>query len=855
MAQSSMRKMCRVKKDRISDLPQNIQETILGFLPTEDAVRTSILSKKWRYCWTMIPRLIFDYGLVNRLMRKLIKPGDPELRTHKFVTVINKVLLLHSGPILEFSLCFPNELYLLNEFCKNQIIHEYIDQWIPLFSRKGIKQLTLHESSDLEDFRAHDLSSLDLTHLTLLSVCFPYTPKHGRFTCLKNLKLVDATSNFGKSIFNCPVLEKLTLIICKGLFHTNFCAPNLKCLIQIYREITSEYSLVGLENLSEYSFLLSGYPIMQTETSNVVKVLNGVYKIKRFSIAMYFLKYLAAGGSPYRLSKPLSYLKTLNVSEMNFCDLSVVSCLLCLIRSAPNLCKLHIEADGNPEKVDNEENLKNYSIDDSEDCTIDHLEIVTFDGFRGRRAELELVRFLLGHSPLLKIMSIDHSGCIKRDDELTMAKEMLQYSRASSRAQVRRIKHPAVTAGKLLPLHLIGDGEAQILLTVLVDDRVKLLYESFQVTRATLQKLRELKGMTKVKLCLQSGKVWNLSSCDLCEIARNLVYHSGFSHVLKWISLLSRKGIKQLSIQDFSLPESNAHDFSSLGLTHLRLLSVWFPYTSTCGRFANLKILELVDATSKFGHSIFDCPVLEKLTLISCQGLFPHNFCAPNLRCLIQLYHSATPEYSLAGLENLEEFSFMLLKDFVELTFNVVIVPGGLHKIKKFTIARDFIKYLAEGGSPNRLPKPMPYLKAINISDIDFTVLSEVSCLIRSAPNLCQLHISDVEYAGEGDLEDYCIEDSADCTIHHLEIVSFSEFKGLRAELELVKFLLAHSLSLKTLFIHRHWSIKEGASALKITEEMLQYARASSSAQIKHLERPVEIIDNFDSELWSEYTF
>ncbi|RHN46486.1 putative AMP deaminase [Medicago truncatula] len=29
------------------------------------------------------------------------------------------------------------------------------------------------------------------------------------------------------------------------------------------------------------------------------------------------------------------------------------------------------------------------------------------------------------------------------------------------------------------------------------------------------------------------NKLWKLSSCDLCEIARNSVYQSGFSHALK----------------------------------------------------------------------------------------------------------------------------------------------------------------------------------------------------------------------------------------------------------------------------------------------------------------------------------
>ena len=53
------------------------------------------------------------------------------------------------------------------------------------------------------------------------------------------------------------------------------------------------------------------------------------------------------------------------------------------------------------------------------------------------------------------------------------------------------------------------------------------------------------------------------------------------------------------------------------------------------------------------------------------------------------------------------------------------------------------------------------------------------------------------------------------------------------------------------MFIHRDVSIESGV-ALKMTEEILQYPRASTIAQIKHLKRSVEI-DAFDCELWSRY--
>ena len=52
----------------------------------------------------------------------------------------------------------------------------------------------------------------------------------------------------------------------------------------------SHHSLAGLENLSEYSFMLAGKPVTQAKTSNVAKVLGGVHKIKMVSLARYSLK-------------------------------------------------------------------------------------------------------------------------------------------------------------------------------------------------------------------------------------------------------------------------------------------------------------------------------------------------------------------------------------------------------------------------------------------------------------------------------------------------------------------------------------------------------------------------------------
>ncbi|CAK9185951.1 unnamed protein product [Ilex paraguariensis] len=45
--------------DRLSDMPWDILDNILGCLPIKDAVRTSVLSRKWRYTWVYLSNIVF----------------------------------------------------------------------------------------------------------------------------------------------------------------------------------------------------------------------------------------------------------------------------------------------------------------------------------------------------------------------------------------------------------------------------------------------------------------------------------------------------------------------------------------------------------------------------------------------------------------------------------------------------------------------------------------------------------------------------------------------------------------------------------------------------------------------------
>ncbi|KAG5560534.1 hypothetical protein RHGRI_003752 [Rhododendron griersonianum] len=78
-------------EDRISNLPKNLIGHILSFLPTKYAVRTGILSTKWKWMWTSISNLDFDDEIKPYIHRHDVH------RQLSFLKFINRVLLLLEG--------------------------------------------------------------------------------------------------------------------------------------------------------------------------------------------------------------------------------------------------------------------------------------------------------------------------------------------------------------------------------------------------------------------------------------------------------------------------------------------------------------------------------------------------------------------------------------------------------------------------------------------------------------------------------------------------------------------------------------------------------------------------------------
>ncbi|KAL1184967.1 hypothetical protein V6Z11_A01G082800 [Gossypium hirsutum] len=118
------------KADRISDLPDSILTHILSFLSTKEAVRTSILSTRWRYLFALLPNLHFD--LEDVLRRKNFNSYAASVEN--FMSFVDRMLFLYNTTIVDkFRLK-----------CRSMIDSNRFYGWISAAVHRGVKHLDLN---------------------------------------------------------------------------------------------------------------------------------------------------------------------------------------------------------------------------------------------------------------------------------------------------------------------------------------------------------------------------------------------------------------------------------------------------------------------------------------------------------------------------------------------------------------------------------------------------------------------------------------------------------------------------------------------------------------------------------------
>ncbi|KAK4796830.1 hypothetical protein SAY86_029156 [Trapa natans] len=405
--------------DKFSNLPGHVIDQILSQLPIRDAVRTSLLSTKWRYRWSTLSNLVFDNQCLS------FNSQDQSVIKNKLVNVIDHVLLLHTGPIYKFKLSHRDLTGITD-----------IDKWILHLSRSPIREFVL-EIWKGQRYNLHSrlFSCQHLIHLELFN-CLVNPPR--TFQGFKNLKSLDlqhvtmTQENFETLISNCSLLERLTLMNFNGFTHLNINAPRL-----LFFDVGGYFDDITFTNTSSLALISIGlYANEKVEkrpnqnASNLVKFFSHLTHIRRLEIQSYFLKFLASGDVPGRLDHPCADLGYLSI-RINLGDFAEISAALCLLRSSLSLQELEILA--RPEEHSPGVSCLDLCEGEQQFCSFPQLRLVKIFDISGIKPELEFISFILLASPALEKMVIKPALV---NEGMKMMKDLLLLRRASVRAEV-----------------------------------------------------------------------------------------------------------------------------------------------------------------------------------------------------------------------------------------------------------------------------------------------------------------------------------------------------------------------------------------------------------------------------------
>ncbi|KAH9803228.1 putative FBD-associated F-box protein [Citrus sinensis] len=186
--------------DRISSLTDSVLCNILSFLPTDNAVGTSILSSRWRHVWTSLHTLLFDATVC-------IRQGDfTDVTMERFeMFVISVVLRTEPSNVQKFSL----HSYRVSGSSR-------LKEWVSSAVMRDVRELELNiENQQRLELPESIYSCRSLQVLKLDSDFDIAVPGSG--ICFPNVKFLRVSLQYPenklteKLFSSCPSIEELWL--------------------------------------------------------------------------------------------------------------------------------------------------------------------------------------------------------------------------------------------------------------------------------------------------------------------------------------------------------------------------------------------------------------------------------------------------------------------------------------------------------------------------------------------------------------------------------------------------------------------------------------------------------------------
>ncbi|KAI3977785.1 hypothetical protein MKX01_040530 [Papaver californicum] len=457
------------ENDRIPFLPESVMVNILSYLPTKYAVQNSVLSKSFRYLWTVIPRLEFDDDLfkMHRVKNK------KQIQNPKFVSFVSKVM----GLLQEYAHHVERFRLSWSHFDMSLVNH-----WIDVSCNKKLEELDLdlrHSASAVKPpyaimlplcmFNSDSLVALKLKLQNCELITLPTS------ICLNKLKILHLEgvrfyekNAFQKLLTGCPILDTLVMVGCQIYDRqvVDISVPSLRnlCMRHTFRP---SYTSIRISNPS---LLLFKYTVMECQMKNIyidnlsslieayIEVHlqpSGPYSREKYNECFDNVQKLFSGLSGIRsLTLPKSTLQILsnavdlleslpsfdNLNKLMLTSLrqrDYFQVIAYLLQSSPSLEYLVIDLDGQPRigaVVVEEGQAVSAKFLCLEGLVLNHLKEVKISCFRGTEVELEFLDLILRKANALEKLTVSTMNDSK--ERIEIQRKMFALEKASANCTI-----------------------------------------------------------------------------------------------------------------------------------------------------------------------------------------------------------------------------------------------------------------------------------------------------------------------------------------------------------------------------------------------------------------------------------
>ncbi|KAK7243075.1 hypothetical protein RIF29_37859 [Crotalaria pallida] len=442
------------KPDFTKGLPDDVLSHILSFLSIDEAVRCSVLSKKWLNLWKNTSHIEFN-------VKKMMKPLTQLLHSREPQTSLDSSLLIGNSVCKTVSrygfLVYPIILRHTSDLSSCKFVHVWkslvygdVQSWIKVLLRfkKGVTNLSLECEPDYGEVTEHFMSKnnvmvqkpyfpprtfANLASLELINYVIDCPEAFIGCINLKTLKLnmmnIDEVI-LGGILENCVALENFSLLDSIGfdkliiinqslkvLQLQKLCVDELKVSCQnlkvlLFDCIICEPNGVGIQtpNLTTFrSYCYSMYDVSDEEGRSILKI----REILAHSSQEYPSRNVFINLSTLSLDLDLNHLG--EVKDL-YAVLLLCSCLQVLEISLPVfehqsffLSNDHVLPYPIISKFWERENLC-Y-------CVNKKLKFVCIRGFKGSEQEVGFVKYLISRATMMKRITIISNGLLEDADQ------------------------------------------------------------------------------------------------------------------------------------------------------------------------------------------------------------------------------------------------------------------------------------------------------------------------------------------------------------------------------------------------------------------------------------------------------